>query len=805
VIAWAMPSYLRVSPQGTGVVVAILLLVACLVGPPPSDWTGCLVLIVTSLLLERNGLDVLKGYRFSPSAPLLIGASAFPGIGVIPAAVAVLLDATQRLNAGFLVNLSQRFSVAVALLTSGFLQKAVPEEDILILLGVCAIYLLARLFVEARFQPPSEEAERAVWRQLHIQIRPLETGLAALAPVVFLLMASSIWLPILMFPLLWVLHLAAENILLKSQEVTVSQTFQQLKSARRQERRAVRELHQTRQQKELLEKFAQFLSQRPSLSTTAESLVATTLQVLPVENVIVFLGHPPEPFSYEVTDIHQSRLQGSLLTGLTEPCVLRAAANGEPVFGVEKLGDEQRLLPGDRFVAAVPLDEHGVLYVGTASQDGFNKAQRARLLWLCEKAKMALGVAYKNHLQQQQAQAKELAVKNLQERVAELSTLVTGAKAMASSLSAEVLCQRFLEVVQTTLAQDAGCLYKRDGSRLAWGEPIEVSDSLRSAVMERRQAVRLKDPAEVVQACQNNRMRGLIAAPLLAGQEPLGVAVITTSNTADFSSDARDQFYLLCSQAAMALSNAGLYEEVVQARKELEESQARLVQSSKMTALGQLSAGVAHELNSPLGAISLCLDDALEMFDTNPKLAKKLLLRGQEGVERSKQIIERLMTYSRTPNQHLSKVCLRELVEDTLDFIRFQLKSAQVSTDFSGQGRFEVMAEYQALQQVITNLALNAAHAVEESENRLVSFRFQHRDGDVVLEIEDRGVGIAPENLQKIFDPFFTTKAPGKGTGLGLWASHQIVQQHHGRLQISSTLGKGTVFTLVLPGVEEAL
>ena len=262
-----------------------------------------------------------------------------------------------------------------------------------------------------------------------------------------------------------------------------------------------------------------------------------------------------------------------------------------------------------------------------------------------------------------------------------------------------------------------------------------------------------------------------------------------------------DLFFLLCSQAAMALAHANLYGQVVEARRQLELSQASLVQSSKLTAIGQLAAGVAHELNSPLGAISLSVEEGINQIDERPELAKRLLVKAQEAVERSRQITGRLLAYSRKPAQHFQTVSLRDLVQDTLDFLAFQLRSAGVTPTFDSDGPGIVSGEPQPLQQVMTNLLLNAAQAMEETpeDNRRLEIRLFKDEGHIRLDVADSGCGISEENLPRIFDPFFTTKPVGRGTGLGLWASQQIVSSHHGMLDVKSQVGRGTTFIIRLP------
>jgi two-component system NtrC family sensor kinase len=140
-------------------------------------------------------------------------------------------------------------------------------------------------------------------------------------------------------------------------------------------------------------------------------------------------------------------------------------------------------------------------------------------------------------------------------------------------------------------------------------------------------------------------------------------------------------------------------------------------------------------------------------------------------------------------------------VRDTLEFLTFQLRSAGVSVQLASVPETTVEGVPQPLQQVVTNLVLNAVQAMDEQagDSRRLTVELFTPEGMVELRVRDSGTGIAPEHLPRIFDPFFTTKPVGRGTGLGLWACQQIVSQHHGTIAVDSQPGQGTTFTVRLP------
>lgn len=762
--------------------VVLLLLVAGVMSPIPSDPLVSVVLVAAILWAESSSFRLTENYQFSPGAPLLLATAVTPGAGPLVGVVAIVLGSLHHLDRSLAENLGQNLSVALAFLLAGPMGRMSDLPLPVQALSVAMVYLVSRLQLEAWLEVPRPAEERVVWRQLFLQIRPLEVGLSLLGVALALLASVYPWALLAVAPLLRQLDLAAENVLGKAKDKSFAQALVRIRQLGDREKAARRALSQVTQEKSLLENFAQHLSSHPSPLEAAGQLAATARELLPVNNVAVFLGDPPEPVSYLVEEGLRPRLQARTLLAVSEPAVLEARSTGQAVVRLEA-PDDDRLFNSDAAVAALPLGDLGVLYVGT--DERLPKAQLDQLHWLCQKATLALRSALETHRQAQAKRRAEQAVVSLEKRVEHLSALIQGAEAVASSLDPDTLLERFLKVVNDTIPNDGGAFYSPRGRQREWGQAPEVSQASLAQVAERRQAWEGPGP--------------VLLAPLTIGSSCLGVTAL--AGTRPYPDEQKDQLFILCCQAAMALSNAAHYQESVQAKRDLERSQAQLVQSSKMTAVGQLSAGVAHELNSPIGAISICLDEALEMFDSHPELVQRLLRRGQEAVERSREIISRLMVYSRPESRTLTVLDLNALARDTLDFLSYQLKTARVSvTQEFSEEPVMVRGEYQALQQVLTNLLLNAAQAMEDLPEDARPLTVGVRAGDEVeLWVRDGGPGIAQEDLERIFEPFFTTKEPGRGTGLGLWSAHQIVERHQGRLEVDSQPGQGATFRVILP------
>ncbi|MFN8791209.1 MAG: ATP-binding protein [Bdellovibrionales bacterium] len=268
--------------------------------------------------------------------------------------------------------------------------------------------------------------------------------------------------------------------------------------------------------------------------------------------------------------------------------------------------------------------------------------------------------------------------------------------------------------------------------------------------------------------------------------------------------------------------------ELQNANRELKETQTRLVHSAKMVSLGQLVAGVAHELNNPIGFIfanmthmrdySEKLIQLIRIAETEPqKLAKakdelefdyivqdfpKLIASCEDGARRTKDIVLGLRNFSRLEEAKLSGIDIVQSLEATLDLLQGEIK-----------GRIQIFKNYDPIpkihgyptqiNQVFMNVLSNAVQAIEGQGQIWITTLFlkdrRYKDGRVQISIQDSGKGMPPEVIEKIFDPFFTTKGVGQGTGLGLSISYGIIESHGGEIQVRSEIGVGTEFIIILP------
>lgn len=279
------------------------------------------------------------------------------------------------------------------------------------------------------------------------------------------------------------------------------------------------------------------------------------------------------------------------------------------------------------------------------------------------------------------------------------------------------------------------------------------------------------------------------------------------------------------------------FNELNNAHDDIKQAQNQLVQSEKMASIGQLAAGVAHELNNPVGfignnmeimeqyitgyievlrlaaqlkekVVANDLDGAKAVAEQMAKMEEeinleymisdmpKLLEHSRKGVERIRKTATDLRTFSREDNDEMEQVKIEDVLESILSIVHNEVKyKATLEKKYGGTP--VIHCNSQRMGQVFINLIINSVHAIEEKGT--IELKTYSAGEFVGIDIHDTGKGIKPENLNKIFDPFFTTKPAGQGTGLGLSISNEIVKKHGGTITVQSKVGVGTTFTIMLP------
>ena len=255
----------------------------------------------------------------------------------------------------------------------------------------------------------------------------------------------------------------------------------------------------------------------------------------------------------------------------------------------------------------------------------------------------------------------------------------------------------------------------------------------------------------------------------------------------------------LVSKSGERIGRLLLFDDVTQ-RERMEE---QMSQTEKLTSLGLLAAGVAHEVNTPLAVISNYIQMlAKQMPEGDPR--QGIIEKIVKQTFRASEIVNNLLNFSRTGAAELADIDVNRVVEETLSLVAHPLKTSQIQVVKQlGSTLPAVRGSANKLQQVFLNLFLNARDAMPSGG--MLEVRTAAHNGSVEMEVVDTGAGIPREHIHRIFDPFFTTKASGRGTGLGLSVSYGIIKEHAGKIDVRSTPGKGTSFHVEFPAVRKAV
>ena len=242
-----------------------------------------------------------------------------------------------------------------------------------------------------------------------------------------------------------------------------------------------------------------------------------------------------------------------------------------------------------------------------------------------------------------------------------------------------------------------------------------------------------------------------------------------------------------------------MIERISQANEELKKTHEKLVQSEKLASVGILAAGVAHEINNPLGGIFNCLQ-MLRQNSDNPTLRAKYLDLVNEGLDKIENTVSKLLWMSRKAEHTPVDMNIRNSVDSVYAFLEYKLKKGKVTFDNAVPEDLRFMFDVHDFEQLLLNLFINAIHAMKDGG--LLEVGGHREDSKLTIEVSDSGCGIESEDVSKIFDPFFTTKPVGEGTGLGLWLTYEIIKNYNGEIAVESEPGKGSRFIMRFPATE---
>ncbi|MBN9415729.1 hypothetical protein ABS71_03230 [bacterium SCN 62-11] len=552
-------------------------------------------------------------------------------------------------------------------------------------------------------------------------------------------------------------------------------------------------------QRRIVEKLAEQLAEGPTFADTQRAVLDTLSRLLVARSVVLFLWHPTgsmlEPSSWNSPE--SEKLYQASFPGFIDPLVDLCWSRGRLV---RRQGDGQlmsEVFRTEDHALAVPLPEVGVIYIGRESHP-FSQADCQLLEWVAEKASLGLRAAWRHHHQLEQQREQSSLNVQLREHVQLLERLVQGTGWLSSQLTLQGTMFALQRELPKLLAHDYAAVFLGPPDNLQlvhyWCSQPEVEvDPL---PFQRIATVALQRSTSLLYADMDGQaMRSSLCVPFT--EEPTGVVLVAHHLKEAYQREQLQLLTLLALQLSVTLRNAQLYEEVQQQKVRLEQSQAQLIQSSKLTAIGQLAAGVAHELNTPLGAVSLSLDlMSLQHPDGN-----RHITNAQGAVDRARGIVDKLLVYSR--RTHLAEpepVHLADVIVGASELVHSKIRAQRVTLTTETEVNPVVQAKLVELQQVVVNLMINAVDAYDDaaSDRKLTVTCGQDRSGSYIT-VADLAGGIPDEVQGQIFDPFFTTKPIGKGTGLGLSISKEICAQYGCDLSFQTKLGIGTTFTMRFP------
>ncbi len=429
----------------------------------------------------------------------------------------------------------------------------------------------------------------------------------------------------------------------------------------------------------------------------------------------------------------------------------------------------------------------------------------------------------------------------------ELSLLHEIIKSM-QTLDLDELLHLILEGVTETIGFDRARLYLINEAknilecRMAVGVEREKIENIalpldkENSIVAR--AVREKKPFVISEALNDPRvnpelrelfnLKSFAAVPLLGKDKVRGA--VTADNLTTERRITREKMASLVTfahQAGLALENAKMYEElksfseqleerVRAATEDLKESQEQLIQSGKLAALGQLAAGMAHEIRNPLTSIKILIHSLIDKLGPDEARREDIIVIENE-IERMNQTIKRFLDFARPAKPTFFPLNINQVLEDTFSLISPELREEKIHLRRALSPELpEVLADREQLRQAFLNLILNALQAMSEGGSLTIATRVtgdrskvmrknltpntQHPkpEGNFIeISFTDTGCGILSEKVNSIFDPFFTTKE--EGIGLGLSITHRIIDSHQGSIKAESQEGKGTTFTIIIP------
>ncbi|MBQ7501226.1 hypothetical protein IJT93_00725 [bacterium] len=593
------------------------------------------------------------------------------------------------------------------------------------------------------------------------------------------------------------------------------------------------QLRSDRQERQLVNIIEQELTLRNN-GETLKTALELTAKMVNIEQAAIFGSRSGRlvPRFYIKED---ELLKNWDLLDLQDPLLNMACCRRTAVTLQELAESDLQLPPGPfayPFQIAVFMAEGSVLWLARSHKE-FND----REIRLLKEAALKIGLADREsqHAEDLQKQLQELAQANAylsawNERINEFMAGLNRALDLSGSRAA---LNEIESLVKTIIEADCVCFVfggendgekeQSDCEREAAPPPQPVSAESRRSLEELRRCVCRNRRPLLIDDLRGSRFKpphpeiiSILAVPVMSrylseecdSDEPdkcravSDAVILGACRTDAFSRQDQDIMQLLAERLDVILRSRRLQMQLQRANQDLKKSQASLIQSGKMAAIGQMAAGLAHELNTPLGSVILGIDSAaLSLKREKTQTAAERLDTAKKAAQHAQSIIKNLLYYSREEAQKdLRPINLNLIIDDAIALIGHRLKKCGLTVRKTLGELPLCTVNRSEMQQVFTNLILNSCDAVKDSPEPHILEISSHIDSKGLVELcfKDNGCGIAPDHLKRIFEPFFTTKEPGCGTGLGLSVSREILSKLNGELLAESCPGS-TVFTVKLP------
>jgi signal transduction histidine kinase len=787
-------------------IVCSLLGIVCFWGlVPPS--VSALAGFVAGVLVLEIGAVPLPGLGWAGLSPVFVLAAALsPQVG--PAAAALLLlagwgvryAAAPRVNAGtgFLME-------AVPCLASLALIRVLtigPEDPPILITGLAAAVAWAVLITFVPVQLASELLEAEKWIFARGAIWGIQVSLGLIAIAVAYLSAGGPGLELLMLPPLMIMQGMVRGAVENPSVSEYRHTRNRLTEALTRGKVLKATLHETEQVAEtssagleLVRKFTERMGQNDSLQGLWKALNGEVRELVVLRSTALYLPREGRPEIVFLDSPDRDRAGNAVLLGLSEPAVARCWADGRSLF-TKKPPPGDRIFQGDGACAAIGFGP-GVLYLGKQTSEPFTQTQKSLLELLAGHAGNLVAAMLRRDQERAELSSSQQALGELTEWSGRLSALLNGARMLAGTLDPDILMRELEDVMNGLFGSHAGCFYRLTPKGLEYYHGWPAGQIRQQAATELARYIHQQQRPLSLENMQASRFQ-----PFHEGQKSFlgvpvesqhGVAgVLLLGSAGDLQPDDQEFLYLVGLMLAVAYRAADVH-------WQLKTSQEQLVQAGKLAAVGQLAAGVAHELNTPLGTVLLSLEGAERALSKRPERVVERLERARRAVEHAQRITGNLLVFSRSEAGDYQPLDLREVVTATLESIRgtAAFTGVGIETDLRPTGM--VRGSAVELSQLLMQLALNGAQATADEPERILRVSTRVTENQVLLAVADNGTGIDPEVATRMFEPFYTTKPVGHGTGLGLSTCREIAVRHGGQLEFLPQ-SKGALFLLKLPG-----